>query len=79
MVIVYKFDGLTTMFSVVFLANVASVAAQLIIQPQHRNNTNEVSRSVPLEINHLFNNRGFGKVGGDANFDGSGRELTFPP
>ncbi|KAK8098567.1 glycoside hydrolase family 29 protein [Apiospora kogelbergensis] len=61
------------MFSIMFLVSVASVAAQLVIQPQHRNNTVEVSRSIPLGINHLFNNRGFGKVGHDANFDGNGR------
>ncbi|KAK7931825.1 glycoside hydrolase family 29 protein [Apiospora marii] len=61
------------MLTAVFLATLSSVAAQLVIQPQHRNNTNEVSRSMPIEIDHLFNNRGFGKVGGDANFDGTGR------
>ncbi|KAK8044989.1 hypothetical protein PG993_005013 [Apiospora rasikravindrae] len=61
------------LLSVVFLASLSTVAAQLIIQPQHRNNTGEVSRTIPVGIDHLFNNRGFGKAGGDANFDGAGR------
>ncbi|KAK8879926.1 glycoside hydrolase [Apiospora arundinis] len=61
------------MLSAVFLVGVSSVAAQLVIQPQHRNNTNEVSRTFPVKVDHLFNNRGFGKAGGDANFDGAGR------
>ncbi|KAK7992123.1 hypothetical protein PG988_000917 [Apiospora saccharicola] len=61
------------MLSAVFLASLSSVAAQLVIQPQHKNNTNEVSRTIPIEIGRLFDNRGFGKVGGDANFDGTGR------
>ncbi|KAK8069400.1 hypothetical protein PG994_006016 [Apiospora phragmitis] len=61
------------MLSAVLLASVSSVAAQLVIQPQHRNNTNEVSRTIPIDIVHLFNNRGFGKAGGDANFDGAGQ------
>lgn len=67
------------MLSTVFLACLSSVAAQLVIQPQHRNNTNEASRSIPIEIDHLFNNRGFGKVGGDADFDGTGRKYLARP
>ncbi|KAK7943124.1 glycoside hydrolase [Apiospora aurea] len=65
------------LLSAVFLASLSSVAAQLVIQPQHRNNTNEVSRTIPIDVGHLFNNRGFGKSGGDANFDGAGQGQTI--
>lgn len=59
------------MLNLVLLSTVTIAAAQLVVQPQHRNNTNESPRSIPVDITSLLNNRGFGKDIGDANFDGS--------
>ncbi|RAO67188.1 uncharacterized protein BHQ10_003200 [Talaromyces amestolkiae] len=50
-----------------------SALAQLVFNPV--NNFRPISGeapSLPLNIDTLFNNRGFGKVPGDADFDGSG-------
>lgn len=51
------------------------VSAQLVIQPQHRDNTNETSRAVSLNITDFLDNRGFGQTVGDANFDGYNSKL----
>ena len=45
-------------------------------EKKHKNNSNELTRSFPLNISNLFDNRGFGKDIGDANFDGSNSRLT---
>lgn len=33
--------------------------------------------SIALDVDTLFNNRGFGTVSGDANFDGSGGKIGY--
>lgn len=55
-----------------------SALAQLVFNPV--NNFRPISGeapSLPLNIDTLFNNRGFGKVPGDADFDGSGGTIDF--
>lgn len=48
----------------------SSGAAEVIFQPQQAANSVNISRSIPLDLTDLLDNRGFGKDVGDADFDG---------
>lgn len=66
------------MLFLVFLTLSINIAAQLVVQPQRRENTNKTSRAIPVDITYLFNNRGFGGAVGDADFDGyNSRSLSL--
>ena len=44
-------------------------SASVIFQPQNAVDSNETVKSIPIKLNSIFNNRGFGKGPRDANFD----------
>ena len=49
---------------------VGYVTAEVIFQPQNAANSKNASRSITLDISDLYDNRGFGKEVGDADFNG---------
>jgi hypothetical protein len=53
-------------------------SAQVIFQPQNESTSQQVIKSTPLNITGLYNNHGFGRKIGDANFDSLNGLPTFP-